>query len=295
MAAVPLPWSLIEAFIGVADAGSLTRAASALGVSQPTLSRQIQTLEDQLGVTLFVRHARGLTLSERGVELLASARQVDHHVDQFLRRATGMRAEPEGSVRISAAEPIAAHVLNPAFRELRRSFAQISIELVADNSVASLSRREADIAVRMVRPVQLDLVAKRLGTIPVALYASADYLAVHGQPRGIDDVDDHTLIGFDRDDYWLAAVTSMGLRADHFRFRSDSILVQIEAARAGVGIAALHTNLARRHPELIPVLPHVALPALEVWLVVHQDLRGDPAVRAVLAALEATLREYLAS
>jgi DNA-binding transcriptional LysR family regulator len=288
-----LPWSLIEAFIGVADAGSLTGAAGALGLSQPTLSRQIQALEEHLGVTLFVRHARGLTLSERGVELLASARQVDQQVDEFLRRATGMRAEPEGSVRISAAEPIAVHVLNPAFRELRRSFAQISIEIVADNSVASLSRREADIAVRMMRPVQLDLVAKRLGAIPIALYASAEYIAVHGQPGGIDDVDEHTLIGFDRDDYWLAAVARMGLRPEHFRFRSDSILVQIEAARAGVGIAALHVNLARRHPDLVPVLPGLALPDLEVWLVVHQDLRGDPAVRAVLAALEHTLREYL--
>jgi DNA-binding transcriptional LysR family regulator len=288
-----LQWSLLESFVRVADDGSLSRAARRLGTSQPTLSRQIQSLEEQLGVTLFVRHARGLTLTDRGVELLASAREVDSRVDHFLRRATGLRAEPEGSVRISAAEPIAVHVLGPAFRELRRSFAKISLEVVADNSVASLSRREADIAVRMIRPTQLDLVAKRLGSIPIGLYASADYIAAHGQPRGIDDVDGHTLIGFDLDDYWLASVAAMGLRPEHFRFRTDSILMQIEAARAGVGVAALHVNLAERHPDLVRVLPAMPLPPLELWLVVHQDLRSDPAVRAVLAELERVLIEYL--
>jgi DNA-binding transcriptional LysR family regulator len=290
---MPLAWSLLETFVRVAEEGSLTRAAIRLGASQPTLSRQIQSLEEELGVTLFVRHARGRALTDRGEELLASAREVDDRVDQFLRRATGLRAEPEGSVRITAAEPIAAHVLEPAYREVRRRFARISLEVVADNSIASLSRREADVAVRMTRPVQLDLVAKRLGTIAIGLYASTEYLAEVGEPRGLDDVDSHTLIGFDRDEYWLALVTALGMRPEQFRFRSDSILVQIEAARAGVGVAALHVNLASRYPDLVRVLPELPLAPLEVWLVVHRDLRGDPAVRAVLESLERVLTGYV--
>ena len=149
-----LSWTLIEAFVRVAEEGSLTRAAKALRVSQPTLSRHIQALEEQLGVPLFVRHARGLSATERGLELLASAREVDEGVQQFLRRATGLRVEPEGSVRVSAAEPIAVHVLCPAFARLRTAHPKIALEIVVDNSIANLSRREADIAVRMVRPIR---------------------------------------------------------------------------------------------------------------------------------------------
>jgi DNA-binding transcriptional LysR family regulator len=287
-------WSLIEAFVRVADAGSLTHAARQLHVSQPTLSRQIQTLEEQLGVGLFVRHARGLRLSERGADLLAAAREVDDKVQTFLRRATGLREEPEGSVRISAAEPVAIHVLMPALAQLRAEHPRVSLELVADNSASNLSRREADVAVRMFRPTQPDLVAKRLGRVELGLYASRAYLKRHGEPRDVHDVEGHTLIGFDRDAGWHATIQALGLTPELFTLRTDSIAAQTEAVRAGVGIGALHANLARRDPELVRLLVEVPIEPLEVWLVVHQDVRANAAVRAALAALERVLRDYLA-
>jgi DNA-binding transcriptional LysR family regulator len=290
-----LTWSLIEAFVRVADAGSLTHAARQLRVSQPTLSRQIQALEEQLGVGLFVRHARGLRLSERGADLLAAAREVDNDVQTFLRRAMGLREEPEGSVRISAAEPVAIHVLMPALAQLRAEHPRVSLELVADNSASNLSRREADVAVRMFRPTQPDLVAKRLGRVELGLYASRAYIERNGIPRGVHDVEGHTLIGFDRDASWHATILALGLTPELFTVRTDSIAAQTEAVRAGVGIGALHANLARRDPQLVRVLDEVPIEPLEVWLVVHQDVRANAAVRAALAALERVLRDYLAS
>lgn len=287
-------WDLIETFVRVAAEGSLTRAARRLGISQPTLSRQIQALEEQLGVPLFIRHARGLTVTDRGAELLASARSVDDQVQSFIRRATGLRIEPEGSVRISANEPIAVHAMGPALAGLRRDYPKIKLELVVDNSAVDLSRREADLALRMFRPVQLDLVAKRVGTVEVGLFASRDYLARCGLPNGPDiDLERHTLIGFDQAVFWRSAVRKMGLQPEQFAFRSDSMLVQLEAVRSGVGIGAIHLPIARRHAELVRVLENVHVEHFEIWLVVHQDLRADPAVRAVAKGVEQGLRDYL--
>lgn len=286
-------WNHIETFVRVAEAGSLSAAAKALDQSQPTLSRQVRSLEASLGVQLFVRHARGLELTERGLELLEQAKMLDHGVRVFMRRASGLRQEPTGAVRISAAEPIAVFALPPALAELRRTYSKIALELVVDNSAANLSRREADIAVRMFRPTQLDLVAKRIGSVELGLYASRDYLAHHGEPAHFAEIEGHTLIGFDRDDLWEETLRRFRLRPDHFALRTDSILAQIQFTREGVGIGALHVPLAARHAELVRVLPQLAISPLELWLVVHGDVRANPAVRAVLEVLERHLRAYV--
>jgi DNA-binding transcriptional LysR family regulator len=288
-----LDWRLIDTFLRVARAGSVSTAAKALAVSQPTVSRQIQALEEHLAVQLFVRHARGLTLTNKGAELVEAAEQLDEGVQTFWRRATGMRAELEGSVRVSAAEPIAIYVLGPALRRLRSIHPQIRVELVVDNSLANLSRREADIAVRMVRPTQPDLVAKKLGEIAMGLFASPAYLDRHGPPQGLADMAKHTLIGFDRDPGWHEAIRRLGLRPEDFAVRTDAIAAQLSFACQDVGIAALHRQLASRF-QLLPVLEgNIPLPPLEVWLVVHQDQRNTPALRAVSAELERALRTYI--
>ncbi|MBW2732217.1 MAG: LysR family transcriptional regulator [Deltaproteobacteria bacterium] len=287
-----MTWSHIETFVRVAEAGSLSAAAKDLQQSQPTLSRQIQAFESSLGVQLFVRHARGLKLTERGAELLQQAQGLDHDVQVFLRRASGMRQEPQGNVRISAAEPIAVFALPPALAQLRSAYPKIGLELVVDNGTANLSRREADIAVRMFRPTQLDLVAKQIGSVEMGLYASRDYLARHGDLKHIEDISHHTLIGFDKDNLWDDALQRMRLRPEHFAVRTDSLLAQVQYTREGVGLGALHVPLATRDPGLVRVLPELPLGALELWLVVHSDVRTNPAVRVVLAALEEQLRVY---
>jgi DNA-binding transcriptional LysR family regulator len=283
---------LIETFVRVAETGSLTAAAKALGSSQPTASRNVQALEDAVGAKLFVRHSRGLALSDRGAELFAGAKALDEGVKGLFRRATGVHDAPKGSVRVTVNEPLGVHVLPSCFAALRRQYPEISIELVIDNSVANLSRREADVAVRMFRPEQLDLVAKKVGEVELGFFASREYLKRHGALQGIADVAGHTLIGSDRDPAWLRGIARLGLEPRQFSFRTDSILAQIEAIVSGVGIGGTHLAIAERFPELVRVLPQVPLDPLEAWVVMHQDLRGDPAVRVVYDAVSATLRAY---
>lgn len=290
-------WDRIETFLRVAEAGSLTAAARQLRISQPTLSRQIAELEERLGVGLFVRHGRGLALTDRGAELLSTARDLDQHAQVFLRRAAGLRAEPSGTVRISANEPIGIYVLQPCLARLRAEHPKIALELVVENSAANLSRREADIAVRMFRPRQPDLVAKRLGTLELGLYGHVEYLARHGEPKGLQDATQpgQTVIGFDRDPAWLVLLEQLRLRPEHFAFRSDSLAVHMQAVLAGVGLGVLHVLLAARHPELRRVLEQVDFGSLELWLVMHEDVRESAAVRVVFEALAPALEAYASS
>lgn len=288
-----IDWQLIEAFVQVAEAGSVSAAAKASGISQPTLSRHVAQLEEELGMPLFVRHVRGVELTEGGLELLASASDVRERVHAFLRQASGLRAEPSGAVRISANEPIGVYVLPPCLAALRRSHPRISLELVVDNSSADLSRREADIAVRMYKPVQPDLVARHLGSLELGLYASRDYLAAFGTPTDPREIANHTWIGLDRDQAWLNDVRRLGMAPEQFAFRTDSLAAHIQAAQQGVGIAGLHTAMAKGLPDMVRVLPQLELPPLGVWLVVHRDVRANPAVRVVLDALTDTLQRYV--
>jgi DNA-binding transcriptional LysR family regulator len=278
--------------VRVAETGSLTAAAVLLGTSQPTASRNVRALEDTLGTRLFVRHSRGLSLSDRGAELFESAKALDEGVQSLFRRGAGLGELPKGTVRVSVNEPIGVHVLPDCFATLRREFPGISIELVIDNRVANLSRREADIAVRMFRPEQLDLVARRFDSIELGFFASRDYVARCGLPSGVGDLSGHTLVGADRDPSFPRAVAALGLRPEQFAFRTDSILAQIEAIVRGVGIGGTHVGIAARFPNLVHVLPTIRMEPLEVWVAMHQDLRGDPAVRRVFDALSAALEAY---
>ncbi|MCA9672778.1 MAG: LysR family transcriptional regulator [Myxococcales bacterium] len=294
-----MDWSHLEAFVRIASAGSLSQAARELGVSQPTLSRHAQALEESLGVSLFVRHARGVSLTERGHELLASARTIDDEVQALMRHARGARQTPAGTVRLSVNEPIANFVLAPAIAALRREHPRITLELVVDNSAANLSRREADLAVRMFRPDQLDLVAKRVGEVELGLYVSRDYIAHHGLPTielaALPGLGGHTLIGFDRDPSFPRMLRAIGMQHSQFALRCDSITTQIELCLAGAGIAGLHVPTAARHGDnLVRVLREIPLEPLEIWLVMHQDVRGDIAVRAVMEAIEPALAAHAA-
>jgi DNA-binding transcriptional LysR family regulator len=287
-------WRLLETFVHVARAGSLTAAAREIGISQPTASRHVQELEEQLDVTLFVRHARGLKLTERGSELLGVARELDDNVQLLLRRASGLREAPRGVVRLTVNEPIGVHAMPACYALLRERFPEIRLEVVIDNRVQNLSRREADLAVRMFRPTQLDLIAKPLGEVHVSLYADRCYLQRHGTPTSVDDARQHTLIGFDREASWAGAIAELGLSPADFAFRTDSILAQVQAVVAGVGIGPVQDIIAARHDNLVRVVPELRLGTLPLWLVMHRDARGDAAVRAVFETVAEFLTGYCA-
>lgn len=285
-------WSWFQTFVSAAKAGSFTAAAENLGLSQATVSRHVQALEEHLGVALFVRHARGLALTERGAELLGTAQGLGVQVDALVRRATGMREVPAGDVRVSANEPIGVHVLMPCLAKLRAKHPDVHVELVIDNRSADLRRREADIAVRMFEPRQLDLIAKRIGEVSLGLFASRAYVKRHGKPCSLADRAEHTLIGFDHDPDWARQIREVGLTAADFIFRTDSLNAQIAAMVAGVGIAGTHVRIGERL-GLVRVMPDLPLKPLPVWLVTHEELRTSAAVRVVFDALEQHLRRHV--
>ena len=260
-------WSLIRSFLAALDHGSLLGAARVLKTSQPTLGRHIAELENQLGVVLFERTGRGLVPTATALQLAESARGMEAGALQLARTLTGAQAQTLGTVRITASQPVAVQLLPPLLARMRMALPDIQVELVASNQVSNLLRREADIAVRMVRPDQGSLVAKKIGGVGVGAYAHRSYLARRNSLRQPTDLMQHDLIGSDTDTTIL---------------RGFQAVVQWQAVRAGLGIGFVADYMARSEPNVIRVLPGLlSIPALPMWLAVHREIRTNKRIRAV--------------
>jgi DNA-binding transcriptional LysR family regulator len=291
-----LDWNLIRSFVAVAEAGSLSAAARRLSASQPTLGRHVAELEAQLGVRLFRRGRGGYALTQAGEALVGRARAVSDSAADFARLAVGAGDGMAGTVRVTASEVVAAYVLPPMLARLAASEPQIEVELVASNRVENLLARDADIAVRMVRPSQLDLVARKIADIPFVACAATGYLARRGRPAVPADLLGHDLVGFDRDMDIIEGFAALGLPVDRhsFRFRSDHQIVLWEAVKAGVGVGYMQAPLVAREPSVEAILPGLPLPALPVWLAMHRDVHASARIRRVVDFLAAELAAYVA-
>lgn len=276
-------WNWIRTFLSVAEHGSLSAAASALGLSQPALSRQIQQLETQTGSHLFSRSTTGLELTPEGTRLVAAARAMGDAADQFQRHLMGQSPALEGDVRISTSELIGHYLLPPAMVAFHRQWPGVRVDTVLTDRISSLNKGEADLALRMVEPRQPDLVVRRLGKIPLGFFASQAYLDEHGVPRSAHELKQHRLIGPDQDPTYerLAKTQGFAIGRSDFSLRSDSLLMQVAYTRAGGGIGVMHQPLAAHWPDLVPVLSDVRLPMLELWLVCHGDVRYNHRVRTL--------------
>lgn len=244
-------WDLYRSFLAVLQEGSLSAAARALGLTQPTLGRHIEALEQSLGFELFTRSRHGLAPTEAAEELRPYAESLAAGAAALRRIASGRAGELRGSVRVTASEVVGVEVLPPILAALRREHPQLVIELVLSNSLQDLLRRDADIAVRMVAPSQEALLARRIGTIELGLHARRDYLERCGTPASLAELGQHALIGYDRE---TAAIRRLsrgveGFRRAHFAFRADSDLAQLAAIRAGYGIGICQVPLAARDPD----------------------------------------------
>jgi DNA-binding transcriptional LysR family regulator len=293
-----LDWNLIKAFLAVARTGSLSAAARSLGASQPTLGRHIAELEAATGLTLFRRGRSGYELTENGIALVERAEAMADKATAFSRLALGQTTEAvSGTIRIAASEIVSAYVLPGMLERLLREVPSIDIELVASNRVENLLRRDADIAIRMVEPAQLDLIARQVAAIPLVACAAKSYLAARGVPRTLADLGGHELAGFDRDTDIIAAFRRYGFAVDRhaFRFRCDNHIVLWEAVRAGNGIGFGQKPLARRDPAIEIVLPELKLPSLPLWLAMHRDVRTSARIRRVADFLHAELKRYASS
>jgi molybdate transport repressor ModE-like protein len=280
-------WDRIRSFLAVARLGSLSAAARELGVSQPTLTREIQALESATRLNLFQRTTQGLNLTEAGQTLVEAATRMSEAADLFARQASGLSVELQGTVRVSANEIIGFYLLPPALAAFRARHPGVQIEIVISNRASSLSKREADIALRMFRPRQPDLVARRLPDLPLGFFASRDYLARHGTPRTIDDFKSHGVIGFDEATDFIdgAARHGYAFTREDFPLRTDHMLAQIGLLRAGAGVGATHLGLARRFPELVRILEDIPLSPLEFWCVCHRDVQHNSRIRALMQHL----------
>jgi DNA-binding transcriptional LysR family regulator len=286
-----LDWMLVQSFVAVAEHGSLAAGARKTGGSQPTMSRHIAALEQALSVRLFDRTGGGLVLTQTGIALYAEARTMAEAAARLQLSAAGHGEAIAGSIRITASEAMSAWVLPEILTRLHFAEPDIAIELVASDHTDNLLQREADIAIRMFRPVQTELIARSLGHITLGMFATPGYLARAGTPQSTEDLLAHTVIGDDRTTQILDGFRAAGLTVtrEFFAFRSDSRITQWQMVLAGFGIGFNQSRIGDSEPRVVRVLRDAPLPRLPIWLTTHAELRTSRRVRRVYDFLAAEL------
>lgn len=289
-----LDWNHVRAFLATAKNGSLSAAARVLGQTQPTLSRQISALEQSLGVTLFERIGKRLIITQAGKDLLEHAVQMSDAANAFSLSASGRTQIIAGLVRISVSDLFSIHLM-PAFLEkIQIELPQIELEIVVSNTLSDLQRREADIAIRHVRPTQPELIGKFIGESTAGLYASHSWIQKHGEPKTLSQLLDHSLIGISDVDQMISILSDNGLllRSENFKIRTDSGILMWEMIRKGLGIGVLTTEVSNNTPELKQLLPDVFPPIpVPTWLVTHKELNTSRRIRLVFDMLADYLKE----
>lgn len=288
-------WERYRTFLAVFDGGSLSAAARTLNAMQPTIRRRIEALEKQLDTALFTRSPNGMVPTALAYELVEPARAMAAAALALARTGSSPANRVSGVVRVTASEVIGVEVLPPLLTSLMARHPELIIELSLDNDNANLLHREADIAVRNVRPTQQALVARRIGDIALGLHAHRDLLARTGTPTTLDELRGFPLIGFDTETAGIRTLRTLGLTVQRqdFAYRTDSDVAQLAATRAGLGIGLCQVPLAHRSPDLIRVLADQVSYPLDTWVVMHEDLRRVQRVRHVFRHISAHLSTYI--
>lgn len=281
--AVNFDWNQTRSFLATVEEGSFSAAARALGLTQPTLSRQISALEESLGVTLFERGHRSMDVTEAGLELLEHVRAMGDAASRISIAASGQSLAIEGLVRVTCTSVMGTYFLPPIMEKLRHQAPGIVIDIVASNDVRDLKKREADIAIRHGRPEQPDLIARLLRETTAGLYASSAYLDRVGRPETPEDAAKHDFIGFEENERVLPYLQEMGLSLtlENFKISSGNGGVEIAMIQQGLGLGVLTRDVASFHPELEPVLPDLTPIEVPVWLVTHRELHTSRRIRLV--------------
>ncbi|WP_034297044.1 LysR family transcriptional regulator [Herbaspirillum sp. RV1423] len=292
-------WELYRSFLAVLNEGSLSAAARSLGLTQPTIGRHVDALEQAVGFALFIRSQHGFMPTEAALSLQPYAESLAATTAALLRAASahgGQGEQVRGTVRITASEVVGAEILPAILVRLKQAHPELTVELALSNRVEDLLKREADIAVRMLRPTQEVLVARRAGAIELGLHAHKDYLARRGTPRNMEQLSGHTVIGFDKETAFIRNVAKdmPAVRRSRFALRTDSDLAQLAMLRAGYGIGFCQAPLARRDGNLVRLLPKQCSLKLDTWVAMHEDLRNSARVSVTFDALVAGLQEYIA-
>lgn len=284
---ISFDWNQARAFLAAAEERSLSAAAEVLGVTQPTITRQIAALEKNLEVILFERSGRSVSLTPTGLNLLDHVRTMADGANLMSLAASGQSQAIEGLVRISAADMTAAYVLPPMIDRLKSVAPNLELDILADNKVSDLLLREADIAIRHARPEEPNLFAKLVCEDPARFLAVAKYTEAHGEPKLDEDHSQHQFVSFGDAEGMLAHFQTLGLKLtkQNFRFISRSQVVELEIARQGHGIAIMTDRIAAMFPEFEPVLTDVEPFTIPNWLVAHRELHTSRRIRLVFDLL----------
>ena len=282
-----LDWNQLKAFLQTAQTGSLSAAARKLGLSQPTLSRKVAAIEQQMGVTLFERVGKAMVLTPTGLDLLEHARAMGSAAEALGMAASGRSQAVGGVVSVSATAAVATYLLPPIVQRLRAQEPGIVVEVIASNAISDLLRREADIAIRHVQPGQPDLIARLVREAQAHFYASEEWVRTHGHPRNGEDAAQLPFVGSDRNGQYLGYLRQHGLNVteENFSCYSDHTVAHWALVRQGMGIGAMVDQIARDTPGIVRVLDDVPPVRFPIWLVTHRELRTSRRIRVVFEAL----------
>ncbi|MEL7461920.1 MAG: LysR family transcriptional regulator [Pseudomonadota bacterium] len=287
-----LDWALVQAFVAVAETGSLSAAARRLGLTQPTIGRQVAAMEAALSLDLFHRQPRGMAPTQTALALLPAAKAMEVAAHDLSLAAAGQAATPGGTVRITASVFAAHHILPPILAGLRAQAPEIALELVPSDTTENLLFREADIAVRMYRPTQLDVVTRHIGSLELGLFAATSYLDRVGRHVAFEALD---FVGYDRSDLLIEGFAQAGVARtrDDFPVRCDLQTTYWELVRAGCGAGFCQKGVARADPGVEEISLGVEIPPLEVWLTSPVAIRHGPAVARVWDTLATALEQVV--
>ena len=282
-----LDWNQLKAFLETAETGSLSAAARKLGLTQPTLSRQVAAIEQSMGVTLFERVGKSMALTPTGLDLLEHARAMGAAADALSLAATGSSQAVRGVVSVSATDVVASVLLPPLVKKLHDQEPGIAIDVIPSNALSDLLRREADIAIRHVKPEQPDLIARLVREASAHFYASESWVNAHGHPRSAEDAARLSFVGSDRSGQYLGYLRTHGLPLSEANFScyADHSVAHWALVRQGMGIGVMMEEIALATPGMVRVLDDLPPVRFPIWLVTHRELRTSKRIRMVFDAL----------
>lgn len=288
-------WSHLQSFVAVAEHGSLSAAARAIRSSQPTLSRHIALLEQAIGARLFERSKAGVSLTDKGNDLITHAIEMADAAAKLSILSEGGSGELAGTVRITASQIVATYLLPDILTQLHRAFPKIEIELIASDDTNNLLRREADIALRMYRPTQEDVISRHIGNLNLGAYAAKIYIDQKGHPDWSADLMQHDFIGYDRNTLIIDGLRVAGFEVsrDFFKFRCDDQVVCWEMVCAGFGIGFNQLAIGDKEKSVVRVSGPDPVGQLPMWLTAHPEVRQTPRIRKVYDHLGDALAEVL--
>lgn len=293
--AISFDWNQVRAFLATAEEGSFSGAARVLKTTQPTIGRQISALEDSLGITLVERSVRGLKLTQPGRDLLDHVRTMGEAATLISMSADGHSQEVKGTVTVTATDLLSTAILPAILRPIRQKAPGIHVRVICSNDLQNLMQREADIAIRHVRPEQPELIARFVGNFGASLYGASDYLDRVGRPQSLGEIAEHAFVGNADPERLMTPLQNMGIpvREDNFVMSSESGVVAWELTKSGFGISMQPEVLGDSEPKTEKVYPDLPSPQFPVWLVTHRELQTSRKIRVVFDQIVQGLRDKI--